>query len=224
MRVGCVSHSSFFVFVLLVCFRDSLLIAYWRMMGVRIDYAKMLKKRDKHPGEHIEIDMDTLRASTRAAAEREQRKAERERERDKLVAQKNASTLSGTVLENGNGVGPGPGPGAGPAPGLGENGVAGTGGLSVSPKSVHSTGYPGAYSVEPPPPPPPPSTALSMPSDAQSAGAASARSEPIATHGWGGSAERYHHFGGGGSADQQQQQHSYVRGPGLVHVRTASTS
>ncbi|KAL5525479.1 hypothetical protein ACEPAG_6815 [Sanghuangporus baumii] len=53
-----------------------------------LHYAKLIRKRDKQAAAstdgsqaRIEIDMETLRASTRAASEREQLKAERERER-----------------------------------------------------------------------------------------------------------------------------------------------
>lgn len=181
-----------------------------------LDYAKMLKKRDKHPGEHIEIDMDTLRASTRAAAEREQRKAERERERDQLVAQKNGSTLGigNAGVENGN-----------PNPAGDAN--------NTSPRSVHShisppgsgvgtgtgpTAYsPGAYSVEPQVPV---TAGLSVPDIPPPA---SARSEPMAMQGWSNTERYHHHYGSGGG----EQQHSYARGPGpgsgLAHVRTATS-
>lgn len=96
------------------------------------DYAKMLKKRDKHPsGDTIEIDMDTLRASTRAAAEREQRKAEREREREQLVRKAGGGGASAGADVKGGGSGSG--------------GGAGVNAAAAGSYTTH------AFSVEPPP-------------------------------------------------------------------------
>ena len=57
-------------------------------MFLLIDYAKLVRKRDKAASldssqPRMEIDMETLRASARAATEREQLKAEREKERER---------------------------------------------------------------------------------------------------------------------------------------------
>ncbi|THG97010.1 hypothetical protein EW145_g7680 [Phellinidium pouzarii] len=64
-----------------------------------LHYAKLLKKRDKASsadggGVPIEIDMETLRASTRAATERELIKAEREHERERETQTAEESQVS----------------------------------------------------------------------------------------------------------------------------------
>lgn len=105
----------------------------------------MLKKRDKHPtGEQIEIDMDTLRASTRAAAEREQRKAERERERERdRQLNPNASGASGSasaVQKGGIGT-------MADSAGMSNMPSSAGSGPNISPRSAHSQAS-GSYTTE----------------------------------------------------------------------------